>query len=184
MKKLFLLFTALSLTATPAMAATDGSFGATSTGTIDVSVTGVEPPAPEVRVSGLSDLDFGQITRNAGGHFTITGDTVSINTICVELNNASTYSIHIESANSGGQQIGRLFGANTGGSNQLQYGWTYTDSAGTAVTSNDGTGLVPGSGLGCEFGGAASLTLSGGSLANSGPAQAFTDTLTLTLAPE
>ena len=54
-RKLTASLLALAIAA-PAIAATDGSLGATSTGTADVSVNLVTAPTPEIQISGLSDI--------------------------------------------------------------------------------------------------------------------------------
>ena len=51
----------VSLLAGPtAVAATDGLLGATSTGTVNVSVNLVAAPPPDIQISGLADLAFSQ----------------------------------------------------------------------------------------------------------------------------
>lgn len=56
-----LIALALLAAAAPAMAATDGVRGATSTATVQVSTTVENAIADTVRISGLQDLDFGTI---------------------------------------------------------------------------------------------------------------------------
>ena len=46
------------MTAIPALAATNGALGPTSTGTADVSVTLIAAPATEIQVHSLDDLSF------------------------------------------------------------------------------------------------------------------------------
>lgn len=54
-------YCAIALMASPALAATDGSPGATSTGSFNVTLT-VQPPSPvTVHLLGLDDFDFGTI---------------------------------------------------------------------------------------------------------------------------
>lgn len=45
--------------ATPAFAATDGTVGPTSTGTMQVSISLEQPPASDVQIFGLDDIAFG-----------------------------------------------------------------------------------------------------------------------------
>lgn len=54
---------AVALAATPAFAATDGTLGSTSTGTLNVTATVPEPQNPTgARISGLQDFTFGDYT--------------------------------------------------------------------------------------------------------------------------
>lgn len=53
--------------AMPAMAATDGSPGATSTGSFDMAITINPPAASTVHIIGLDDVDFGSVTTSNTG---------------------------------------------------------------------------------------------------------------------
>lgn len=57
---------ALGLSGT-AMAATDGTPGATSTGSFGVAITLQNAPASQVNILGLDDVDFGTVIKNADG---------------------------------------------------------------------------------------------------------------------
>jgi hypothetical protein len=67
MKRSAFLAAAVVLAVGPAFAATDGTLGATSTGSFTVSAS-VAPPANPAgaRVSGIQDINFGQITGTNG----------------------------------------------------------------------------------------------------------------------
>lgn len=86
-----LITTALALTGLaagpPAFAATDGTVGPTSTGTMQVSITLEAAPVPDVQIFGLEDIAFGSqqtdifqiqtgrqfcITRSDGGSVNLT----------------------------------------------------------------------------------------------------------------
>ena len=53
------------LAALPALAATDGTLGSTSTGTLNITATVPQPDNPTgARITGLTDIDFGTYTGN------------------------------------------------------------------------------------------------------------------------
>ena len=167
-----LLAAALAVSAT-SFAATDGSLGVLSTGSVEVSLTGVFVNNGDAQITGLQDFAFGNVN---------TGDTASLtkNNICVYLSSASTYAIEIVSTNSTRPGQGQLqYRVGPSGAD-LDYTWAY--SAGSVrVTGADGTGLSGSSTVGCSGGTTASLTLSTATLQSSG---LYSDTLTLTVSPE
>ena len=74
-----------------AHAATQGALGATSTGTITVTMDILE----QVKVSNLADIALGQYVP--GG-----GDLTGSSDVCVHYNNATNYDLTLSSANSAG----------------------------------------------------------------------------------
>ena len=169
--------TSLSL-ATPAHAATQGSFGATSTGSVSInaSVPG------RVRISGLSDVTFASVDPST--------PAVDAQSICV-WSNTSTRGYSITATGSGAGNAFLLSAA------------TYADVPYTvewAPTSgqNSGTGLTAGTALtgqtstainaDCSSGPSASASLVVGigasTLQGMTAGVTYTGTLTLLVAPE
>jgi hypothetical protein len=97
--------------ATPAYAASQGSVGATSTGTADVSV-GV---SDRVRISNLNDMAL---------TFAGTGDVVGTDTFCVYRNGTGSYDIELSSANAGSASE---FRASDGAGTFVDYVVTFDD---------------------------------------------------------
>ena len=181
MKKLsaLLLATALALPST-SFAATNGTLGATSTGSVEVSLTATSvSSAGNAKITGLQDFAFATVTTNNAP------TPITVNNICVFLSTASTYAIDIASSQSStaGQGNLRAFGTDEFGAATafvLGYTWLYT-AGGVSVTSANGTGLTGSSTAGCASGTTASLTLTPATPSNDGD---YTDTLTLTVSPE
>mgnify|MGYP003634057725 CR=1 FL=1 len=162
------------------MAATDGTLGATSTGTLDISVD-VEDL---VRISGLSDI---LLTFDATG----TGDVVGSSTACVYRNGAGTYSV-----NATGDGAASAFTIQNAAPTPTVIGYTvgWDDavtgtaiaavSSGTALTGQTGANTVSDD---CSAGGGANafveVTVPRTSLV-AAPAGTYNGTLTLEVAPE
>ena len=158
-------------------AATDGSLGTTSTGTVVVSIT---IPAL-VQITGLSDITLGSAST-----FPVTGNT----TACIYSNVASplgSYYVTASSLNTSGAD----FRVKDSGMNYITYSayWHNTSAATqtTALTSGTKTAQQTG-------GSAISLTCGGGANANfninfsetqvqAAPAATYTDTVTLLITP-
>lgn len=79
----------------PALAATDGTLGPTSTGTFTVTATIPETPTGAVRVSGASDLVFPTINAQ-----TDAGDTSAATPICL-FHSSPTFSLQVSQPVSG-----------------------------------------------------------------------------------
>lgn len=169
----------------PAMAATDGTQGSTSSGTLEVAMNLQPEPASEILITGLEDISFGTA---------VFGDNPAdqtISDICVQASTATTYSINIASFNNGVPGTGSMIGTSVNGDNfAADYNWTYTDTAGTDVTGQNATGLQASSlSSECAPSDRSSLALSVVSIARSETAVwesevTITDQLTLTVSPD
>ncbi len=162
------------------MAATDGIVGATSTGTLDISVD-VEDL---VRISGLSDI---LLTFDITG----TGDIVGSSTACVYRNGAGTYTV-----NATGSGTANAFTIQDAGPTPTPIAYTvgWDDSvtgagvsavsSGTLLTNQLGANTVSDD---CSTGGGANafveVTVPRASLV-AAPAGTYNGTLTLEIAPE
>lgn len=162
------------------MAATDGVVGATSTGTLDISVD-VEDL---VRISGLSDI---LLTFDVTG----TGDIVGSSTACVYRNGAGTYSV-----NATGSGTANAFTIQNGAATPTVIAYTVgwddavTGAAAAAVTSGSLLGGQTGANTvsdDCSTGGGANafveVTVPRASLV-AAPSGTYNGTLTLEVAPE
>ena len=88
--KLIAIALAVITTSATAFAATDGTLGATSTGTSDVSVNLVAAPEPEIQISDLSDISVPDIEVGSTQVEAQQGTTP-----CVYSPNPLTYSLEI-----------------------------------------------------------------------------------------
>jgi len=156
-----------------AYSAENGSLGATSSGSLDVSVE----VADRVQISGLDDIDFGAY----GG----TGSLDGNDAFCVYRNGTGAYDVTINSAQADSGDF-RL----SDGSNFITYSVTFNDDA--AITG--GTDVSSGDSL-AGNGSANSLTCGGANNASLGVSIAedalqaaasgdYTDTITLVVAPQ
>jgi hypothetical protein len=168
----------LSLLASPVSAATQGSFGATSTGSISInaSVPG------RVRISGLSDVDFSNVDPSAAA--------VDAQSVCV-WSNTSTRGYSITATGSG---TANAFTLTDGSAPAVPYTVEWAGSSG----QTSGVALAAGSALtgqastainsDCTAGPAASasLVVSIGSptLQSMTAGVTYAGTLTLVVAPE
>lgn len=152
-------------------AATDGTLGATSTGTVVISVA----TASQIQVSGLSDIALA-----LQGSGDVTGDTAA----CVYRNGAGTYTITAT-----GSGASSAFEISDGGVNTMDYTVTYDD--GTGVQALAASTVLAGR----SNADLASPTCAGGSNGtiaatvaaadfSGAPAGTYTGTLTLVVAPE
>ena len=127
MKKLTLLLLTSLAIPSMAVAATDGTIGATSTGNVNISFVAeapVAPPEPEVEIFGLEDFNFGSKAPDDPMPSAIT-----ISNICVYLTVQGTYSLALE-----GDQ---LTSSGLSGGDIVPYTATYTDPvSGTSLVHN------------------------------------------------
>jgi hypothetical protein len=154
-----------------AMAATDGSVGVNSTGTVDISLSVND----EVRISNLSDINLGVF----GG-----ADAIGSTDACVYRNGTGAYRITAAGSGAGG-----AFSL-TDGTNTVAYSVAFDDGTGAigmgASTPMIGrTGADPASATCATTGNNATVTTTVAAVdAASLPAGTYTGTLTLLVAPE
>jgi spore coat protein U-like protein len=166
---------ALALAGTSS-AATQGSLGATSTGTVEVSAT----VPGRVQISGLSDIAFGTVDPAVAA--------ASAEDVCV-WSNTSGKGYTVTATGSGASNAFSL----SDGTNSLNYAVEWAGSAGQST----GTALVSGTALGglsstatnptCSSGPAASASLIVKMAAadlQAAAASSYTGTLTLVVAPQ
>ncbi len=155
--------------ATTAFAATDGTPGFTSTGTVDISITVDD----EVRISNMVDIQLG----------TFAGADASDSTgACIYRNSAPTY--QITASGSGAANAVTL----TDGTNSVAYSVTYSDgsapdsmTSGLALTGQAGADVDVACG---NTGDNATVAVTVAAAdAAALPAGAYTGTLTLVVAP-
>jgi hypothetical protein len=167
------LLVASSLLATSAVhAASDGTEGADSTGTTDISIT----KASLVNITGLSDI---ALIGTAGN------DKVGATTACVYRNSAGTYSVTATGANSNGDTAFLL----SSGTDTLAYTVVFDDlnNGATALThaGSEGTAQVAHTNATCGGGTNSSIEVTVATAAyDAAPTGAYAGTLTLVIAPE
>jgi hypothetical protein len=157
-------------------AATDGSAGATSTGTVGISAT----VPGRVQISGLSDIAFGTVDPAVAAS--------SAEDVCV-WSNTSGKGYTVTATGSGASNAFTL----SDGTNSLVYGVEWAGSSGQST----GTALVSGTALGGLSSSAANPTCSSGPAATASlivkmtaadlqaaVASSYTGTLTLVVAPQ
>ncbi len=180
MKKLQLIKTslfALGLLSGSAMAATQGSLGTNSTGSLDITVD----INSLVQVTNLTDLGLG--TFNGGGT-----DLSATDTFCVYRNGAGTFDITM--SGSGAANAFTL----TDSTNTIPYSVDFTNipaAATTAMTTgvllggqqNANTSSTTCSGAGDSDNVSVTVTVTSANLAAS-PAGAYGGTLTMVVSPE
>ncbi len=161
------------------MAATDGSLGTTSTGTLEINVD-VEDI---VMISGLSDIPIA--FDNTG-----TGDLTGSSTACIYRNGAGTYSV-----NASGDGVGSAFTIQNAAPTPTIVAYTvaWDDDVAGAATAAVGLGTPLGGQTGanttetdCSTGGAnafVEVTVPRASL-TAAPSGTYNGTLTLEIAPE
>ena len=170
MMKSLLALGIVTLGASAAYAATQGTLGATSTGTADITVTISE----QYRISSLQDYTFGTY---AG-----TGDLTSNDDVCVYHNGDGLYTVTAT-----GSGAANAFTV-TNGSNTIAYGVAFNDQTGvvgqTALTTGNASATQSGANV------TSSDCSSGGLSANlevelleaalqAAPAGAYTGTVTV-----
>lgn len=166
-----------TLTPFLAFSATQGTLGATSTGTVAVSIT---IPAL-VQISSLADITLGSTST-----FPATGNT----TACIYSNVASPLGSYYVTASSANVSAG-AFRVKDSGTDYITYSAYWNNTAAATQT----TALVSGTKTAQQTGGSAvSLTCGGSPNANfnisfsaaqvtGAPAAAYTDTVTLLITP-
>lgn len=158
-------------------AATQGTLGTTSTGTVGVSLT---IPAL-VQITGLSDIVLGSVSS-----FPATGNT----TACVYSNVVSPAGSYFVTASSANVLAG-AFRVNDGGTNFITYSayWNNASAATqtTALTSGTKTAQQTGGSallLNCGGGSNANFNISFSAVqAQAAPPGAYTDTVTIVISP-
>jgi len=156
-----------------AVAATQGTPGATSTGTVDVRAD----KRPAVRVSGLNDIEFAA---------SATTPAALADPVCV-FSNPGQYLIQASSANADGT----AFRLKDAGTNYIRYSvrWYDAATAGTAVDLTSGTTSAAISGAdqtstACGGGNTARIEVSlDDATYTAAPAGSYSDTLTLLVTP-
>ena len=176
------------LTPALAYAATNGSLGSTSTGSLGVRVF-VEPPVePEIQITGLEDINFDDIISGGSGS---NSRSEAINNICVFGGSSSTYTLEINSANNQNTNgVGFLFSGDEFNQQSLEYTWRFDDGSGNFLENgNSSNTLIPNAGgsTSCaQTNERSSLTLSvpntNGVFADTDAFQ-LADVLTLTVVP-
>ena len=178
MKKLSaVLFAAALAFPSTSLAATDGTLGATSSGTVGVSMTGIaSTTGSQISITGLQDVDFGNAVVGT------VPSPKTINNICVFLTSAATYSIsflvnHLDSGPNAALLYRSSDGLPAGG-----YTLRYADNNGNSTTLfNGGSGYVGSSTSGCSGGNTASLTVIPSGVTRAGQMSGI---ITLTVAPD
>lgn len=138
-----------AILATQAHAATDGTLGLSSTGSLNISLTAQPAPLAQIRISGLTDVNFGSVQ---------TGQTpapITQSNICVYMTLPGTYSITLDGGGASAGGDGLL----VSGAAVLGYDWIFSDRNGLAVTGEAGSGLSPSASVTCGAGQNASLQI-------------------------
>ncbi|TQV89035.1 hypothetical protein [Aliikangiella coralliicola] len=163
---------ALGVASTSAMAATQGTLGATSTGDLIISLD----IDNLVRVSNLNDINLGNFNGGAG-------DLSGSDTFCVYRNGAGNYNINM--SGSGAANAYTL----ASGANTLPYAVEFVNGAtttamatGTALTGQTGANTTSDTCGGADNV-SLNVTVANGDLA-AAPAGTYTGTLTIVVAPE
>ena len=185
MKKFTILGTILllgaALTGGAARAATQGSLGATSSGSISISLS----VAGRVQISGLSDVAFVAVSPDVAAS--------AAQNVCV-WSNTATKGYSVTASGSGAVNAFEL----SGPANTVPYAVAWSDAAGQAAGQAAGVPLSAGSALSgltssatspdCSSGGAASssliVTVDPATLQAAQPDTAYTGALNLRVSPQ
>lgn len=157
-----------------AIAATQGNLGATSTGTLDITIT----KADQARITSVTDINLGTWTI-------ATGAPTGFDDVCVYTSTGS-YEVTTTSANNTGASY-RLY---DGSANYIVYTVNWNDA-----TGGGGAAMTHGTAMTGQTGDSTSETCSGGQNASvqvditnanmiAAVAGTYTDTLTMVVAPE
>ena len=182
MKKLYLTTLLGAAITLPymAQAATDGTLGATSTGSVGVQLKVLADPVSNISISGLSDIIYPDRTLD------ILGGSASSTDLCVYADQASTFSIEITSANNPvSDGLGTLKASN---GQTLVYLWVlYYNQFDSGLGFNIANGIPTDDLVGCG-GNTADRYLQTHIQHNANfnvtEDTVFTDTLTITVSPE
>lgn len=164
----------ITLSGAMAHAATQGSLGTTSTGTIDVSAQKLAG----VRISGLADIVFPA---------SATAPAAQADALCIYAT-PGTYTIRATSSNA----VGTTFRLHSTASNYISYGvtWYNAEASGTATALGSGqvsSTITNGNQTATDCGGTnnarVELAVDGPTFL-SAPVGTYTDTLTLLVAPQ
>jgi spore coat protein U-like protein len=152
-----------------ALAASDGTLGTSSAG--ESIVTIIKDNA--VLISDVNDIDL-------GAHAALAADAVESDDVCI-FSSTTNYNVTIDSANGGFRLMD--------GTEEIPYGLTWSANGGTAATVADGTAITGLAGnstsLDCASGTNATFEVTVASADfNSAVPGSYSDTLTLTVAPE
>ena len=186
MKKLLLTAVLGSSLFIPAFAAaTDGTLGSTSTASMSISLTSIDNPASEIQITGLQDIDFGDV------EYSVTPSPITVGSICVYLSTASTYSISLD-GNGNSPSVGSLHTDLSGGTRLFRYySFEYTDPDGNIVNTSDTmSGLRGSASPECSLSETASLTIepfqsdAGQRLGGNTPDRVWTGTMNITVSPD
>lgn len=148
MKRISPTLACIALLPALSVAATDGTLGATSTATAQLSLQAQAGGTAQIRISGLSDFNWGLVNTSS------IPAPLTDGSVCVYMSQPGTYQLSIQSANA--QSLGAwdafdgwmgvsILGLRVG----VAYNWTFSDRQGSTVTSGIGTGLVPSSTADC-----------------------------------
>lgn len=175
--RVLLLGAASTLVATPAMAATQGTLGATSTGTVAISVT----VPSRVQITGLTDITFNNVEPNV--------QASASQSNCVWSNTATKgYTITATGDGTGG-----AFTLKSGSLTPIAYGVQWNQSSGqssgtalTAATASSGfvsTATLPACVSAPSATSSLVVTIAPAQLENMASQTAYTGTLTLLVSP-
>lgn len=156
-----------------AIAATDGTLGLTSTGTVNITVS----TGDQIQISGMVDI--------VGGHV-VGSDFVGTTPVCIYKNGAdNTFRINADSNFAGGG----FNLADGGGANPVAYTVNYFDGAGNTTAMVENTDVAVDNAndqaTDCSSGNAAqTFTITAADAAlQAVPAGTYTDTLTILVTP-
>jgi len=166
--KLTLIASALVVSGS-ALAASDGNLDTSSVG--ESIVTIIKDNA--VQISNVNDIDL-------GNHATLAADAVESDSVCV-FSSTTNYNVTIDSANGGFKLMD--------GAEEIPYALTWAANGGTAAAVTDGTSIAGLAGdnasLNCGNGTNATFEVTVASADfNAAVPGSYSDTLTLTVAPE
>jgi len=172
------LAASLALVASPSFAASDGTLGSTSTGTTDITLT----KGDGVQISGVTDVAFGATTVAPGPQ----------NMDACIFSTTGGYSVEVQSLNTDGTELRMTDGAGTPSFINYDVEWDDTAAAATGVALTESvavTGFTNAFTADPTCGGGVSgrliVSVQGGGAGgfNAAPGGAYTDTLTMIIAP-
>lgn len=184
MKKLSSLLLIAACMPIMAVAATDGVLGATSTGSVQLSLSTVDAATSGIIITGLEDITWTDIVLGERAEQTVTEN------ICVYSDVADTYTIDISSQNlitygASGDESGVLI-ADGDQNERLEYTWRFSDTSGNHVTSDVPNSVLISSGVeNCDGVSNATFRIRSMLVPDTYRSNVtFTDTITLTVTPQ